>query len=226
MANISTEKIKLKTGAEFQKMVKYSKGIFSIELPSELCNDLFYKNEKDKSVFGKTEIEVNSLFKTKLVEWDEAVTKVKKVIIFDAKFQGALAKESFKHKWENGYTPSYKQNGILDSDTLWEFHSTDINSSGSHLGLLIRWAVYEKKQFKDKKDYKFVSGRHMDISMVWRNELDSGLVEIDHTVVREQFFLELDESFARMIAKVHKALGDLTPEKLILLAESKMKLLG
>ena len=123
MANISTEKIYLKTGTQFQKIVKYSKGIFSYAL-----------------------------------------------------------------------------------------------------GLTFKWGVYSKKQFKDKKDYTFISGRPFG-SFMWRNEMQAGIVEIEHTEDREKFFLELDLSFATMIAKVYKALGDLTSEKLTALTESGLKLL-
>jgi len=223
MANISTEKIHLKTGTQFQKIVKYSKGVFSIELPAELCVDMIYKNKEDQTISATSEVAVNDLFKEKLKEWDKAVSQIHKVILFEAKFQGALAKKTFLHRWENGYTPSYPEQGISKDASLWEFNKDDLHSTYD-LGLMFKWAVYSKKQFKDKRDYKFISGRPFG-SFMYRNEMSSGVVEIEHTPDRERFFKELDESFATMIAKVYKALGDLTPEKLTALTESGLKLL-
>ncbi len=223
MANISTETIRLKSGKDFARVIKYSKGKFYCALPEELCNDLLYKEDKDKKVTGNTEDEVKGLFRDKLLEWQNAQTESIKVIIFESKFQGALARKSFAHKWRNGYTPCYPQNGISSESELWEFHNDDLHQQ-SAIGMTIKWAVYTKETFKEKHKYTFVSGRPFsmyDLSNNW-----SAFVEIDWTEARERFFLELDESFANMINKVYKALGDLTPEKLAFLAESKMKLLG
>jgi len=220
MAVISQEKIYLKTGATFNRVVKYSKSQFSIELPEALCNDLLYVNKEHKIIYGNTESEVKDLFKEELKKWETAVTDTIKVIIFEAEFQGALASKDFHHYWESGYKPAWKQ-----VSGKWDFSANDISHDKPNLGLTLQWGVYDKKQFKDKVDYKFISGRPFSSFYVGRGKLSSDLVEIGHTPEREQFFLQLDQSFAEMIAKIHKALGDLTPEKLQLLADSGLKLL-
>lgn len=223
MAVISKEKIYLKIGQYFNKVVKYSNGIFSIELPEQVCEDLLLQDAKDKKVYASTEGQAKRLFDEKLLEWETAATATKQVILFNAKFQGALAKKEVKYLWDNGYTPSYERPGQSKDPRIWEFMSQQIGFNTS-LGLTFQWGVYEKREFKDKRSYTFVSGRqfeHHDIS----HGNPRGLTEIDHTTEREQFFLQLDQSFAEMIAKIYKALGDLTPEKLQLLADSGLKLL-
>lgn len=230
MATISTEKVYLKTGTEFKKKITYSKGLFRLQLPEELCVDLCYTDQKDKEITGKSEVEVDGLWKAKLIEWGNAVTVTTKVIIFEAKFQGGLLKEDVAERWNGNkkYKPFYKNIGYAGNDGEHHyFNKYDVSTFDiASLGMLIQWAVYDKIQFKDKIDYKFVSGRKFDSHNVFRGKLSGGMTEIEHTEDREQFFLDLDESFARMIAKVYKALGDLTPEKLELLADSKLKLLG
>lgn len=226
MANISTEKLTLKDGTKFLKVVKYSKGKFTIDLPDVVCKDLLYTEKKDTILSADTESLVNNLFTSKLKEWDSAMTTIIKVILFQAKFQGALAKKSFKSKWEKGYTPSYEQNGISNSSDLWEFISHGIDHTRSSLGMTLQWAVYHKIQSKNNVKYECVSGRYFDHFDLRGGNLGSYITEIEHTPQRENFFLELDHAFATMIANAYKALGDLTPEKLIRLTESKMKLLS
>lgn len=230
MAIISTEKVYLKTGTEFKKKITYSKGYFRMQLPEELCKDLCYTEAKDIEIIGNSEDAVNSLWKQKLFDWDKAVTTTSRVIIFQAKFQGGLLKEDTAER-RNGtkkYKPFYSGGGYGGEDNIHHyFNKYDIDHLNiASLGLLLQWAVYDKIQFKDKIKYKFISGRHYDYHGIIRGELRANMTEIDYTEERENFFLELDESFARMIAKIYKALGDITPEKLMLLTDSGLKLLN
>lgn len=220
MPVISKQTIRLKTGNDFIRVIKYAKGVFTIDLPKELCEDLVLKNSY---VSANTEIAACAIFVSKLKEWETAITTTDKVLFFDAKFQGALAKKSFESRWEKGYTPSYKEGHIHDDSSLWEFNAQDISrfeSDRYELGLTFKWAVYNKIMIKDNNRYKFISGRPFD------NPDEETYVCIPWTAEREQFFLSLDQSFAEMIAKVYQALGDLTPKKLMQLSDSGLKLIG
>ena len=82
----------------------------------------------------------------------------------------------------------------------------------------------KKKTISEKVSFKILRGRKS--SLDYYSTTSGKYTEIQWTQEREDFFLQLDESFATMIAKVYKALGDLTPEKLIKLTESNIKLIG
>lgn len=223
MASISKEKIYLR-GIEWMKHITYSKGEFRLKLPDIMCKDLNLTSQKDIEITGSSEYEVNKLFKEKMNEWEKAIEIITKVIIFRPRFQGALARKSFKSRWEKGYEPSYQQNGISTDADLWEFNERDLDPFGTSLGMTIQWAIYEKKDVKGKISYKALKGRPFDYHRLNGN-LGNDYTEIEWTQPREDFFMQLDESFATMIAKIHSALGDLTPEKLILLTEKGLNLL-
>lgn len=224
MATISSEKIYLKGVGEWQKKITYSKGLFRVKIPDIICADMNLQG-LDCELNGNSEEQVNISLKQKIKEWEEVIKITTKVIIFKAEFQGALAKETFLHKWENGYTPSYWQHGISDDEKLWHFNKKDISFNNNSLGLTIQWAIYEKIEVKSKSNYKCLSGRYFDNHYLINNRNEK-MVEIDWTAEREKFFLELDESFARMISKVYDFLGNLTTEKLQLLTDSGFKLLN
>lgn len=218
MARIKQEKIFLKDGTTFLKIVLYSKKRFHIILPEQVCADLCLEDD-NTIVSGDTESVAEKLFKDRLMEWETQSTNETKVILFEANFHGALAKKSFKHRWEKGYTPSYQQSGISTDQTLWEFNERELGF-GTHIGMTLQWAVYTKKTFKENSTYTFVTGRPFD------SPGQREYVEIEYTPDREKLLLELDEAFANMIAKVYKFLGALTPEKLTLFMESKLNLLS
>lgn len=229
MANISKEKIYLKGGQMWYKIITYSKGMFHIKLPDEMCKDLNLIADKDKEISADSEGSVNRMFDIKMKEWQAAIEINTKVIFFKAEFQGALARESFKYKWENGYQPSSKNTGTSDSEELWYFNRADIHTFSNSIGLTLEWACYNKKEVKGKFSYTFFSGRKIDSMKLPRSKEDErykDYIEIEWTQERENFFLELDEAFARMIAKVYQGLGNLTSDKLIKLTESKIKLLS
>lgn len=227
MATISTESIRLKTGTPFKKVVTYSKSYFRIKLPDELCADMNYLRNEDKEVYGNSEDEVNSLFNAKVKEWDSAIEVVKRVILFRAEFQGALLPvEKFQSWYKVDYKPVFKAGTSNSmSQGCWLFCHEDMGSDKS-LGLSIVWAVYDKKDVKGKCSYHFVRGREVGGAFGLRNNSSIGYTEIEHTQQREDFFMGLDETFAKMIANVYKALGDLTPEKLTALSESGMNILA
>lgn len=225
MAIISKEKFFLKNVGEVMKIIRYVKGQFTITLPDRVCEDLVLK-DRDKEIRADSKSSVNTMFSAKVKEWENAITKEEKVILFSGKFQGALLKEEKWKDWNNGvYRPYYKPNtNNSESQSIWHFIKEDISPfDESGLGLLLSWAVYRKKTINGKSDYKFISGRSLNIS---RDYNINKYTEIEYSSEREKFFLELDESFARMIHKVYMALGELTPEKLMLLSDSGIKLLN
>lgn len=226
MANISKEKIFLKTVGEWMKVITYSKGKFRINLPDIIISDLVLP-ENDHQLSANSEIEVNRLFTLKLREWESAQTDNQRVIIFKAKFQGGLLREEKIKQINDGkYKPHYKWPGYGGGDDFHYFCEQEIDwaHDSSSLGLLINWGVYSKKTFKEKSKYTCISGRPFD-RVEWDGKLTDGLTEIEWTEERETFFLELDESFAKMIAKIYASLGNLSPDKLIFLVENKTKML-
>lgn len=226
MATISKEKWFLKNVGEWMKVVTYSGGVFKIKLPDVVVEDLCLP-DTHRIVEGASESEVNSKFKELIKEWENNQTKKEKVILFKVLFNGGLLREEVSkiRNETSEYVPEYGRMHIYGDKSTHYFLKSDLDGiNGSGLGLLIKWSVYEKSTFKNNSTYKFISGRpldHFDIS----HRLDTQIVEIPYSKVREKFFLELDESFARMIAKVYAAIGDLTADKLIKLSESKIKLL-
>ncbi len=189
-----------------------------------MCIDLNLTNA-DTKISGSGEGVVANLFDQKMREWETAVRKESKIIAFRTCFQGALPLKQYREMWDNGkYKPYWKANTNSSSgQNCWEFCASDISSHDNpSIGMTIEWAVLNKIDVKGKISYTFLSGRR--ISTGWRFPDDYTI--IDHTDERETYFLQLDESFANMIAKVHKALGDLSPEKLSMIADSKMKMLG
>ncbi len=220
MAIISQEKFFLKNHGQFKKIVKYTKIGFSIDLPEIVCTELNLTGN-DIKVVGNSEDDVNNKFTAKIREWEDAVTIEEKIILFKAKFQGALATDGFRNSAYDGEYHPFGGNGHNSGTYLFRAH--DLSISDCSIGMSMEWAVYNKKTVNGKSDYHFVSGRELDYHSL-RNS--SRYTEIPHTEEREQFFLQLDESFATMISKIHKALGDLTPEKLLLLSDSGMKLIA
>ncbi len=220
MALISTEKIYLKSVGEWQKKVTYSKGLFRIVLPDCICEDLSLP-DSDKEICASTEEEVSRKFDDKVKEWETSSTEETKVIVFQASFQGGLRLNYEK------YEPMYLRGGYGGVEGIHHvFCEKGINHfDESGLGMLIKWSVYSKKTFKGKSKYKYISGRYFD-RIEYNGELSSGLTEILYSEEREKYFLTLDESFAKMIAKVYKAFGNLTSEKLEIIAESHTKLIG
>lgn len=226
MANISVEKIRLKSGAEWTKKITYSKGMFRIKLPEEMCVDMKLSSNEFE-ISANSEGAVDSMFSQKMRDWQAAIEVITKVIIFNAKFQGALLKKENWENWCNGVYRPYSATNTSNSESqgCWEFFRKDINwNECPDLGLTLVWGVYEKKEVKGKIGLKFLSGRNQLAGMRGEDLLKKG-TEIPYSAEREKFFLDLDESFARMISKVYKALGDLTPEKLLELADSGVPLL-
>lgn len=225
MATISTETVFLKGGGEWKKKITYSKGMFRIKLPEVMCQDMNIVGHATE-LSANSEFEVDSLFKGKMKEWEAAIEIRTKVILFRAKFQGALLKEEKWQYWSDGKYKPYSATNTNNSKAqgCWYFFEHDIDFNNCpDLGLMLVWGVYEKVDIKGRVKFNFVSGRDLLFGS-WRSVDDA--TEIEWTEEREQFFLEIDETFARMIAKVYKALGDLTPEKLLALTDSGLKLLG
>jgi len=226
MAKIAEESLYLKNGESWKKIINYSKGKFRIKLPQSLCTEMNYTNF-DKEVIGNSEDEVNRKWKDEYEKWINAIERVETVIWFKADFQGALLKKENWENWNDGkYNPYAKANTNNSmAQGCWEFCHDDINFNNcSSLGLMLDWCVLEKKTICEKVSFKILRGRKRALSYY---NTDAGkYTEIEWTQEREDFFLQLDESFALMIAKVYKALGDLTPEKLIQLTESNIKLIG
>lgn len=225
MAVVSQSSIRLKNGQDFKIIVKYSKQRFTIELPDVLCSDMKYTDKEHCYVQSDTEVKVIALFHSKLNEWNKCITNKTKVIVFEAKFNGAKAHAEYRKTADNGkYKPHYYREGYVNDSYMFEFCGRDIEAfNSSSLGMLIRWAVYAKETVGDKHGYTCISGRPFDSSRLKFS--GKGIVEIEWTEQREQFFLRLDEAFATMISNVHSALGDLTPEKLEKLTEGTLNIL-
>lgn len=219
MAIISKEKLYIKNHGQVTKVVKYTKGVFNIELPEIVCSELNLIG-KDKIIVAKSEDDVNKMFDLKIKEWESAKTIIQKVILFKAKFQGALATESYRN---SAYDGKYHPHGGSGNYTgSYEFMACDLSITSDSLGLSIDWGVFNKKTVNGKSDYVFVSGRKIDVYHSFIRQY----TEIPHSDAREKFFMELDESFAKMIAKVHKGLGDLTPDKLLSLTDKGLSLIN
>lgn len=227
MAVVSKQEIYLKNGSKFVKKITYSKGQFHIQLPDQLCEDMNYlaNGIEFKVIDGTTEEAVNRAFQRELDLWYNAQTIKEKVILFEARFQGALATPEHRKKWQKGkYEPA---NGSSDAfrnrEEAWIWRASDIDGfdNKTSIGLVLAWGVYEKTTVLGKENTKFLSGRNLAYG---RSYSMDAFTEIAWTAEREEFFLSLDESFANMIAKVHRSLGDLTPEKLALLADNIKRL--
>lgn len=219
MAKISSEKIFLQNVGEWTKIVSYSKGLFRIALPDIICRDLVLP-ENEQELTASTEEAVNKLCINMLLDWEHASTQTKKVIVFKATFQGGLLRDE---KMKDGYIPHYGWSGYGGDYSFHHFCEKQIESfNPASLGLLIQWAVYSKQTFKTNSKYRFDSGRPFE-NVSWRGVLTADLTEIDWTDERQNFFLDLDETFARMIAKVFSALGEMTSDKLLLLIASGMR---
>ena len=224
MATISTEKVFLRNTGEVKKVITYSGGMFRIKLPQVMSEGLNIVEKYEMELRAHSESEVNDMFFRKVKEWENAVTYEQKIILFESKFQGALLKEEYWEAWDDGKYAPYSACGTSNSKSqgCWHFFESDIAHDYSGLGLMINWGVFNKKTINNKSGYKYLHGRGMNDYHYHIKDY----TEIPWTEEREQFFLNLDEQFARMIAKVHKALGELTPEKLLLLTDSGTKLLG
>ena len=220
MATISTENIYLKTGDKFKKVVTYSSGMFRIKLPESLCKDLNYTH---KEIVADSEQVVNYMFSDELKKWINVIEKNEKVILFRGKFNGALLNKEKWDDWCDGVYKPYSKNGTSHSMSqgIWGFCHSELGGTENGLGLMLKWGVYNKSDINGKLRYEYVSGRDLEIR--W-DRVDE-YTEIPYTEERGTFFLQLDESFANMIAKIYKALGELTPDKLIAISESNTKLL-
>lgn len=223
MAIVGRVGIKLMNHKDFLRIIKYSNKKFTIDLPQELIDDMILDK---KFVEASTEIDVISAFDFKLKEWKESQTNVARIIAFKSGFNGALFTDEYREKINKGeYVPAYKRSGYVDD--ILKFVKNDDFDGGlnSFLSMKINWAIYDKNIVKDKSSYRFISGRPMGLDGgVWPNK--QGVVEIPWTQEREDYFLGLDEAFANMIYKAYQVLGNITPEKLIELTESKTKLIG
>ncbi len=227
MATISKIDYYLPNVGSIKKVVTYSGGYFRIKLPDIIIKDLCITNKKEQEVIGNSEQDVNDKFTSKVHEWTQLIAIEEKVILFKAKVQGAYLKEENWENWNDGKYKPYYMPGTNNrpEQKIWHFCKEDINIfDDTSLGLTLIWAVYKKINVNGKIDYKFISGRAFD-SRCFRRD-DKEFTEIPYTEERELFFSNLDEQFAKMIKKVNDALGDLTPEKLIAIADSGIRMLN
>ena len=228
MPSISKEKVWI-NGVEWIKHITYSNSKFRLKLPDEISDDLGFEGQ-DRELKADSEFLINQLWNQTEKQWKESIKKNEKVIFFESKFTGALAVEggeSDKHN-KGIYNPDWIRSnihpGYYQSLDNYVFAKNEISFAGSSLGMLIKWGVYEKTQIGKSTSYKILKGRDMEIFSPL--SIKNSYTQINWTQEREDFFLELDKSFAKMIAKVFGALGNLTPEKMELLADSGTKLLN
>ena len=149
MAKISEESLYLKNGESWKKVINYSKGKFRIKLPQTLCTEMNYTNLLDKEITGDSENEVNEKWKQEYNKWITAIEKIETVIWFKAEFQGALLKKENWGNWNDGKYKPYKKANSNNSlaQGCWEFCHDDISFNNSSLGLMLDWAVLEKKDY-------------------------------------------------------------------------------
>lgn len=200
------------------KVVTYSGGYFKIKIPESMAKGLNL-TDSETTLQGKSEFEVNALFNAKVLEWEKAETRLETVILFSSSFQGSLMKQQY---WVGGnYEPSdaLKWHNVVER---FHFKESEIHFSKAQIGLLFGYGVYDKTTVLGKVKYEYKRGRNI----AFDNYALDGVTEISWSEEREAFFKDLDLSFARLIAKIHSALGDLTPEKLIATIAKNTLLLG
>lgn len=218
MAIISKNEVVLINGKKFLRIIKYSKGMFSIDLPEDMVNDMLL-SEEDNSIEHLTEKGVIDIWDKKMRDWKENQTITTKIIAFSSNFKGSLyTEEHIQNVYKGKYKPAYAGGEYWHTGTV--FMEGSQYDSVKSLGMDIVWGVYEKITIKDKVRYKFLSGRPMDLE-----SRTKGVIEIEWSPDRENWFLVLDEAFANMIAKVHEHLGRLTSESLEQLVDSGKKFL-
>lgn len=226
MATVSSEKINIRGVGIFQKKVDYSSKtkLFTIKIPEVVGDDMALPKDKHQ-VQAESEGEANSKFQALIREWEQTAAATTDIIAFEAEFMGGNYNQEYLDKNNDGkYMPGYKRNGYENGAYMFRFLGKDGRMDDSSAGMTIKWAVYEKKELKQNKQYKFKRGRYFDFHDT--RSFGTHIVEIPWSQEREDFFMNLDQQFMAMIEKVYNALGELTPEKLINLTDSGQKLLG
>lgn len=220
MAIVSKVKNRLKNGEDVDRIVKYTKGVFSMDLPNVVVSDLHLDK---KYVEATTEAEVNKLYDYKLKEWAEASTETSTVIFIKTKFKGAIFTDEFREKQNKGlYVPAFVRSGYVDD--ILKFKGSGSRNDDSCIGMELVWGVYSKKTVLGRSRYEHLSGRWLTSS-----EIDGrygGVIELPWDQDKENFFLDIDEKLANLMFALQNALGDLTEDKLHNLMTSGVKLIN